>query len=173
MGQRSVVESAGGRVPLFSVVGASNSGKSTLLIKLVQALKNRGYRVAVIKHSRNFEVDQPGKDSWRYRAVGAGPVILAGPEQMVLFRAWEKEWEPEEIAQSLTDVDLVITEGYKKGKRPKIEVFREDNSRELICPPEDLIAVVSDVNKDWGVPVFDLEQIKELADFVEARFLKR
>ncbi|NLK51530.1 MAG: molybdopterin-guanine dinucleotide biosynthesis protein B, partial [Syntrophomonadaceae bacterium] len=86
------------RVPILSVVGFSNSGKSTLLVKLVAALKERGYRVAVIKHSCGFEVDQPGKDSWGYREVGAGPVVLAGPKQMVLFKSWEEELEPEDIA---------------------------------------------------------------------------
>jgi len=159
------------RIPLLSVVGISNSGKSTVLVKLVGALKRRGYRVAVIKHSRGFEVDQPGKDSWRYREVGAGPVVLAGPKQMVLFRSWEQEWEPEDIARGLYDVDLVITEGYKLGQRPKIEVFREEISSELICDPEDLLAVVSDSQRNWGVPVFNLEDIEGLANFVETKFL--
>jgi molybdopterin-guanine dinucleotide biosynthesis protein MobB len=159
------------QIPLLSVVGFSNSGKSTVLVKLVEELKKRGYRVAVIKHSRGFEVDQPGKDSWRYREVGAGPVILAGPKQMVLFRSWEKEWEPEEIARGLEDVDLVITEGYKLGRRPKIEVFREEISSELTCNPEELLAVVSDTPQNWGIPVFSLGDITGLGDFVETRFL--
>ena len=160
------------RVPILSVVGFSNSGKSTLLVKLVAALKERGYRVAVIKHSCGFEVDQPGKDSWGYREVGAGPVVLAGPKQMVLFKSWEEELEPEDIARRLHDVDMVITEGYKWGRHPKIEVFREQISSELICKPEDLLAVVSDTRRDWGVPVFNLEDIARLADFVETKFLK-
>lgn len=159
-------------VPLLSVVGVSNSGKSTVLVKLVQALKDRGYRVAVIKHSCGFEVDQPGKDSWRYQEVGAGPVVLAGPKKIVFFKPCAEECEPEVIARSLDDVDLVITEGYKTGRRPKIEVFREQNSSDLICKPDELLAVVSDTQRDWGVPVFHLEDIPGLADFVETKFLK-
>jgi len=161
------------KIPLLSMVGVSNSGKSTVLVKLLEALKDRGYRVAVIKHSRGFEVDQPGKDSWRYRKVGAGPVVLASPTQMVHFRSWEEEWEPEDIARVLYDVDMIITEGYKLGNRPKIEVFREQISSELICKPEELLAVVSDTRRDWGVPVFNPEDIAALADFVESTFLKR
>ena len=160
------------QVPLLSVVGVSNSGKSTLLVKLVKALKDRGYRVGVIKHSCGFEVDQPGKDSWGYQEVGAGPVVLAGPKQMISFKSWETELTPEEIVQSFDGVDLVLTEGYKLGKRPKIEVYRQQVSDDLICKPEELLAVVSDTRRDWGIiPVFDLEDIAGLADFVENKFL--
>jgi len=166
--QKKTAESS---VPLLSVVGVSNSGKSTLLVKLVKALKDRGYRVGVIKHSCGFEVDKPGKDSWGYQEVGAGPVVLAGPRQMIFFKSWEAELTPEEIAQGFDDIDLVITEGYKLGKRPKIEVFRQQISEDLICNPEELLAVVSDARRDWGIPVFDLEDIAGLADFVEKRFL--
>lgn len=160
-------------VPLLSVVGVSNSGKSTLLVKLIKALKDRGYQVGIIKHSCGFEVDQPGKDSWSYREVGARPVVLAGPTQMISFNSWETELTPEEIAQAFKGVDLVLTEGYKVGKRPKIEIFRQQNSQDLICKPEELLAVVSDTQRDWGIPVFDLEDIDGLADFVEKRFLNR
>lgn len=169
--KRSIYGSEGEKIPLFSIVGAHNSGKSTLLIKLVDELKKRGYRIGIIKHSRHFELDKPGKDSWRYRELNAGPVVLAGPKQMIFFRSWEAEWEPEDIAQDFKDVDLVITEGYKRGKRPKIEVFREGISEDLVCKPEELLAVVSDNRKDWGIPVFGTEEIIELADFVEKKFL--
>jgi molybdopterin-guanine dinucleotide biosynthesis protein MobB len=167
--QKKTAESS---VPLLSVVGVSNSGKSTLLVKLVKVLKDRGYRVGIIKHSCGFEVDKPGKDSWCYQEVGAGPVVLAGPRQMISFKSWETELTPEEIARNFDGVDLVLTEGYKLGKRPKIEVFRQQVSDDLICKPEELLAVVSDTRRDWGIPVFDLEDIAGLADFVENRFLR-
>lgn len=154
-------------IPVISVVGTSKSGKTTLVEKLVASFTARGYQVGVIKHARHFEVDYPGKDSWRYRQAGAKVVVLASAERMALMRSWQEEWPPEEIIKAMPDVDMVITEGYKWGNLPKIEVYRRENQGERVLGDAEVLAVVSDVPDDEGVPWFHLEEAERLADFLE------
>ncbi len=162
-------------IPIISIVGKSDSGKTTLIEKLVPELTRRGYRIATIKHDiHGFEVDREGKDSWRHKQAGAHTVVISSPQKVALIREVEKDLTLAEIRDKLIqDVDLILSEGYKKDIQPKIEVFRKDKHQDLLCTKEDnLIAIVSDKNFDIGVRCFFLDDIKGLADFIEEGFLK-
>lgn len=161
--------------PVLSVIGRSNSGKTTLIEGLVRSLVSRGYRIGTIKHHfhGDFEVDREGKDSWRHAEAGAVAVALSSPVRLAVIRRVEGEAEVEEIARMLGEVDLVITEGFKKGPWPKVEVNRAARGGELMCRPEEnLIAVVTDRALDIPPPCFGLESYDDIADFVEERFLR-
>ncbi len=161
-------------IPIISIVGKSDSGKTTLIEKLLPELTRRGHRIATVKHDiHGFEVDREGKDSWRHKQAGAHTVVIASPHKVALIRDVEKDWSLEEIRGKLIrDVDLILSEGYKKDIQPKIEIFRKEKHRELLCTKEDnLIAVVSDSSFDIGVPCFHLDDMKGLADFIEKEFL--
>ena len=161
-------------IPIISIVGKSDSGKTTLIEKLIPELTRRGYRIATVKHDvHGFEVDREGKDSWRHKKAGAHTVIISSPERLALIRDVEKDLTLEEIRETLVqDVDLIISEGYKKDVQPKIEVFRKEKHQELLCTKKDnLAAVVSNQPFDIDVPCFDLEDMKGLADFIGKKFL--
>lgn len=163
-------------IPIVSVVGKSGSGKTTLLERLIPLLKSRGYRVAVAKHHGHpTPFDQPGKDTFRHAAAGADVVIGASPVQLAVYLAQNGEALSLEaiLAQHAPEIDLMLTEGYKRGPYPKIEVCRSARSRELICQPHELLAVVSDLPFAVGVPRFALDDVAELADYLEATLLRQ
>ena len=160
--------------PIVSIVGRSGSGKTTLIERLIPALAARGARVATVKHHRHRSpVDVPGKDSWRHARAGAAAVVVAGAAELAFFRRVEGPLPLQGIVHEfLHDVDLVLTEGFKEGPAPKIEVSRAGQGLDLLCGPDDkLIAVVADRALSVAVPVFGLDAIEPLADFIEARFL--
>ena len=162
-------------IPIVSIVGKSDSGKTTLIEKLVPELTRRGYRIATVKHdTHGFEVDREGKDSWRHKQAGAHTVVISSPKKVALIRDVEKDLTLEEIRGKLVqDVDLILSEGYKKDVQPKIEIFRKEKHQELLCTKEDnLIAIVSDKTFNIGVPCFDLEDMAGLASFIEKEFIK-
>jgi len=162
-------------IPVVSVVGKSDMGKTTLLERLIPELKSRGYRVAVIKHdAHSFDIDHPGKDTWRHAKAGADVVVISSPAKIAMICKVEEEKKLDEIAAMIQDVDLIITEGYKRGNKPKIEVFRAARGeKELLCQPEELIAVASDMHFDIGVPVFALDDVVGLAFLIENKFLRK
>jgi len=161
-------------IPIISVVGRSDVGKTTLLEKLIPELKRRGYRVATVKHHAHpgFEIDRPGKDSWRHAQAGSDHVVIAAPDKVASIRRVDREPTLDEIAATITDVDIILTEGYKRTDKPKIEVIRAARSPEPICVPDELVAVVSDVDPPFDVPRFDLDDVSGLADLIEERFLR-
>lgn len=162
-------------IPIISIVGKSDSGKTTLIEKLVPELTRRGYRIATVKHDvHGFEVDREGKDSWRHKRAGAHTVVISSPEKVALIRDVERDLSLMEIRDKLIrDVDLVLSEGYKRDVQPKVEIFRKERHQELLCAKEDnLIAIVSDQTFNVGVPCFDLEDTKGLSDFIEKEFLR-
>jgi molybdopterin-guanine dinucleotide biosynthesis protein B len=121
-------------VPIISVVGKSKVGKTTLLEKLLPEIKKRGYRVAVIKHDvHGFDIDRPGKDTWKHARAGADIVVISSPQKMAIIEKVDREKTLAEIASKLDHVDLIITEGYKRQDKPKIEVFRSEVSDTLLC----------------------------------------
>lgn len=158
---------------IISVVGKSKSGKTTLIEKLIPELKKRGHRIGIIKHAfHHFDVDKKGKDSWRHKAAGADTVIVATRGRIAMVRDDDAE-SLDHIASYLQDMDLIITEGYKKENKPKIEIFREASPHNTpLCEGDDtLIAFVTDTDLDLNVPKFGLEDAEALADFVENRYL--
>jgi len=160
-------------IPLLSIVGRSGSGKTTLLEKLIPELKQRGYRVAVVKHHSHAGAafDLPGKDTWRLAQAGADHVLLAAPDQVLHRRSLSAELPLEELVAGIKDVDLIITEGYKHGPAPKIEVNRRAHAAELVLPAEALLAVVSDQRFALPLPQFDLDDVSGLADLIEERLI--
>jgi molybdopterin-guanine dinucleotide biosynthesis protein B len=161
--------------PIISVVGKSGVGKTVFLEKLIAELKGRGFRIGTIKHDvHGFEIDQPGKDSWRHAQAGSDTVVLSSPDRVAVIKRLEEEMGLDEIAQSyLGDVDLVLTEGYKSGPKVKIEVSRRERSRRLVSAPEDLMAVVADHSFEVPVPQFGLDDVAGVADLLVDRFVGR
>jgi molybdopterin-guanine dinucleotide biosynthesis protein B len=161
-------------IPIVSIVGKSNSGKTTLIEKLIPELHRRGYRVGTVKHDvHGFEVDKEGKDSWRHRKAGAYSTIISSPQQIALVRTMNYDAPLEEIRDRfIQDVDIIIAEGYKKGSTPKVEVFRKEVHKEPLCTGEDhLLALVSNQCFDLGVPCLDLNDSKGVVDIVESTLL--
>ena len=160
-----------------SFVAKSGTGKTTLLEKVIAGLKNRGYRVGVIKHdAHRFDIDHPGKDSHRLTAAGADTMLIASPEKLALVKRHAEAPPVEELLVTyFSDVDIVLTEGYKKAGLPKIEVHRAERSPTLLCRGEEhdpsLIAVVSDEPLTLDVPIFDLNSPHEVVAFLEKEFL--
>lgn len=154
-------------IPVVSVVGMSGSGKTTFLEKLIVELKSRNIRVGIIKHHvHDIEIDRPGKDTWRHARAGADVVAISTPGKVAVFSKVEREMELAELVNIIGEVDIVITEGYKKGDRPKIEIARSGFTQSLISRPEELIAIVSDINWDAGVPVYGLENSAGVANLL-------
>jgi molybdopterin-guanine dinucleotide biosynthesis protein B len=162
-------------IPIISIVGKSDSGKTTLIEKLIPELTRRGYRVATVKHDMHgFEVDREGKDSWRHKQAGAHTVVISSPQKLALIRDVEKDFALDEIrGKWIQDVDLIISEGYKRDVQPKIEIFRKEKHKKLLCTKRDnLIAIVSNRKFRAGVPCFDLEDMRSLASFIEKEILR-
>ena len=161
-------------IPIISIVGKSDSGKTTLIEKLIPELNRKGYRVATVKHDvHSFEVDREGKDSWRHRRAGSHSTVISSPQQLAIIRDMEHDASLEEIRDRfIRDVDIIITEGYKKDSAPKVEVFRKEAHREPLCTRDDnLVAFVSNQHFDLGVPCLDLNDGKALADLLERTVL--
>ena len=161
-------------IPIICIVGASDSGKTTFLEKLIPELTRRGYRVGALKHdAHGFEMDREGKDTWRLRQAGANTVAISSPTRVAAIRTVEKELEPGEIAARLFwSEDILITEGFKRSPFPKIEVFRKEIEPEPICGPGDnLIALVTDDPVSSDLPRFSFGEVSKVADFIEGRYL--
>ncbi len=162
-------------IPIVSIVGKSNSGKTTLLEKIIADLTHRGYRIATIKHNRHgFDIDHEGKDSYRHKKAGAHTTVVSSPHLLALVQDVDHDHSFDEIRDKfISGADIILTEGFKVNDYPKIEVFRAELKRELISSRKDgLVAVASDVKLDIDVPCLDLNDPKAVADFIELRFLK-
>jgi len=161
---------------VVSVVGTSKVGKTTFLEKLIPELRRRGYRIGTIKHDvhDSFAMDQEGKDTWRHRQAGAQTVAISSPSRIGLTKEVREELSLDGlVALYFQDEDLVLTEGYKGGNKPKIEICRKEQQTQPICSEKDgLVAVVSDFPTGGGVPCLPLEDVGRVADFIEERFLE-
>ncbi len=162
-------------IPIVSIVGKSDSGKTTLIEKLLPELTRRGYRIATVKHDvHGFDVDREGKDSWRHKRAGAHTVIISSPQKVAVIRDVDRDLRLDELRDKfIQDVDLIVSEGYKTDVQPKIEIFRKEKHTELLCTQDDrLVAIVSNQTFHIGVPCFALDDMKGLGDFIESKFLK-
>ena len=163
-------------IPIVSIVGKSNSGKTTLLVKIIADLTHRGYRIATIKHNRHgFDIDHEGKDSYRHKKAGAHTTVVSSPHQLALVQDVDHDHSFEEIRDKfISGADIILTEGFKVNDYPKIEVFRTELKRDLISSRKDgLVAVAADVKLDIDVPCLDINDPKTVADFIEIHFLKQ
>ena len=157
-------------IPVITIIGKSGAGKTTLLEKLIAELSSRGYAIGTVKHHSHvgFDIDRPGKDSWRHAQAGSQHVVIAAPDKIAAYRHLERELELDEITASMTDVDMILVEGYKQSNKPAIEVLRAANSLEMMSTPEQRIALVTDACLTVDVPVFQLDDCHGVADFIEA-----
>ena len=168
--------------PVVCIIGRKNSGKTELTVRLGSELNRRGHRVMTVKHGHGFNVDEPGKDSWRHRHEGgAVRTVLACPSDFAVVGSWPAAEMPlsELVERFLWDADIVLAEGFKSAAEPTIEVFRFVNGGEPLsfADPEassGTIALVTDrTGMDVSIPVFDLGDsnfVGKLADFLEERF---
>ncbi|GAB6173470.1 molybdopterin-guanine dinucleotide biosynthesis protein B [Paradesulfitobacterium aromaticivorans] len=158
-------------IPVVSVVGKSDSGKTTLLEKILREAKKRGWRVATVKHDvHGFEMDKPGKDTWRHAQAGADVVVISSPTKIAVLEKVEEDQPLDEVVKRVQGVDLIFTEGYKRAHKPKIEVFRSAVHKDLLCQPEELLAIASDVQFELGVPCYDLDDAAGLCDLLAEKF---
>ena len=162
------------KTPIICIVGKSESGKTTLIEKLIPELKKRGYRIGSIKHAcQAFDIDKKGKDSWRHRKAGADIVLIASTDKIAIIKDNDCE-SLDCLEKYFNDVDIVIVEGFNKENLPKIEIVRKDSKKKPLCLGDSkLIALVTDVDIDHNVPRFGLEEIYNIADFIEKNYLKR
>lgn len=162
-------------IPYVSFSAKSGTGKTTYLEKLVACLKEKGLRIALIKHdAHGFELDQPGKDSYRLREAGVDTMILSGPDQTVqISRHTAGEPSLKQLLSSIQGVDLILIEGYKFGAQPKIQLLRKGYSETPVGNPENTIAYVADFPYDpvpSDLPVFDLNDPQDLAEYLVSSF---
>lgn len=155
---------------VYGVIGWKNSGKTTLVERLVADIAARGYTVSTVKHTHHgVDVDRPGKDSHRHRQAGAGQVILASSARWALMSELRGAPEPalEDLLAHLAPVDLVIVEGYKRDTHPKIEVWRAETGQPLIAANDPTVrAVASPDAPATSRPVIGLDDVSGIADFI-------
>lgn len=155
---------------VFGFAGWSGSGKTTLIEKLIPRFTRRGLRVSLIKHAHHaFDVDQPGKDSYRHRHAGASEVLVTSSRRWVLMHELRGEPEPNFEAQvgQLAPCDLVLVEGFKHAPIPKLEVWRAATGEGLLHPNDPhIVALATDAEVDTGLPRLDLNDVEGIAGFI-------
>ncbi|SDR56765.1 molybdopterin guanine dinucleotide biosynthesis accessory protein MobB [Rhizobiales bacterium GAS113] len=162
---------------LLGIAGWSGAGKTTLLAKLIPALVEHGLSVATVKHAHHdFEIDQPGKDSFVHRQAGAAEVIVSSARRFALIHELARgEAEPSlpALLARLSPCDLVLVEGFKRLPHPKLEVFRAANGREPLHPSDpQILAIASDQPfPQASVPVIALDDVAAIRDLVVAKAL--
>jgi len=156
---------------IFGLTGWSGSGKTTLIVKVLPALVARGLRVSTLKHAhKGFDIDHPGKDSHNHRLAGATEVLVSSPKRWAVMHELRDEPEPtlDELLARATPVDLLLIEGFKRDRHPKLEVWRRSVGKPLICVDDPtIVALASDGPvPESPVPVFDLEDAEGIAALI-------
>jgi molybdopterin-guanine dinucleotide biosynthesis protein MobB len=171
-------------VPAIAFIGRKNSGKTSLVVPLISELTSRGYRVGSVKHHSHdaFGIDVPGKDSFRHREAGSVHSVIASPAHVASIRDLDHELKFDEILETMTDVDVVLVEGYRYGGIPTIEIFRSGSERDVEAAGqlESFVSIgvatdmpsIEEKAAKLQVPCFDINDIKGIADFVETRIIK-
>jgi molybdopterin-guanine dinucleotide biosynthesis protein MobB len=158
--------------PVICIVGHSNSGKTTLVEKILPELKSRGYRVATAKHAQDIDLDHPGTDSWRHVAAGSAEMVLATKDRVVMVKPVAGSPALDEVVRLIgEEYDLVLAEGFKGESAPKIEVQRNQTGP-LLTGLKGLFAVVSDEDIAVTTRRFSWSDIKGLVDLIEEGFIK-
>ena len=155
---------------IFGVTGWKNSGKTGLMERLITEFTALGLTVSSIKHAHHsFDIDHPGRDSYRHRDAGARQVLLASRNRWALMHELRDEDEPSlgDLLKQLSPVDLVLIEGYKRDRHPKIEAHRKETGQPLIAPEDEtIVAVASDTSVAIDRPVLDLNDTAAIANFI-------
>ncbi len=155
---------------IFGFAGYSGSGKTTLIEKLIPLFTRRGLKVSLIKHAHHaFDVDQPGKDSWRHRHAGCSEVLVTSSRRWALMHELRGAEEPDltEMIKRLSPCDLLLVEGFKHERIPKLEIYREETGESLLHPHDgNIVAVASDRRLSTGLPLLDLNDPPAIASFI-------
>lgn len=161
-------------IPTVSIVGKSKCGKTVLIEKLIPELQKRNYKVATIKHdAHGFDIDHPGRDTWRHSQAGSDCVTISSPSGIAMIRKTDHEWTLDQLIELNSDADIIITEGYRMSNKPKVEIVRGARSTEPICLAEELIALVTDTELVLeGVPTFHIDDVVSIADIIERKIIK-
>jgi len=161
---------------IFGFAGYSGSGKTTLIVQLIPLFVEKGLRVSLIKHAHHdFDVDMPGKDSYRHRKAGCAEVLVTGGQRWALMHELHDEPEPtlEQLLAHFSPCDLVLVEGLKKEPVPKLEIYRKENGKPLLFPVDPhIVGVATDSVVSTGLPQLDINQPQAIADFI-LNFLER
>jgi len=161
------------RLPgLVTIVGRSGSGKTTLLERLIPELRKRGLRIGTVKHHlHGFDIDHPGKDSWRHKQAGSETTVISSPHKIGMLMDVDHDHSLEELLPFFNGKDIVISEGYKKAKVPKVEIYRPEVHDSPVCEKdENLIAIMTDADVRLDVPRFGTGDVKKLADLLVKYF---
>ena len=158
---------------VIGLAGWSGAGKTTLLSRLMPRLIDEGARVSVIKYTHHgFDIDKPGKDSWVHREAGATQVLISSTRRWALLNELRDDPEPSlfELLAKMAPVDYVLIEGFKSEGHRKIEIYRAENAKPLIFPNDpNIIAIATDTQVKSELPMFDLDDIPAIANFVKER----
>jgi len=167
--------------PIVSIVGRSESGKTLLMEQLIAEFKRRGYKIAALKHSHcgAIEVDQPGKDTWKFAQAGSDGVCISSPRKLAFIKKSDHDLRIDEVLPIIgPEFDLILVEGFKKSELPKIEVHRKELGNDLLCSPEELSAIVTDGSLDtpladsYKLPILSWADTAAIADFIEKNFVR-
>ncbi|MGD9731174.1 MAG: molybdopterin-guanine dinucleotide biosynthesis protein B [Desulfamplus sp.] len=173
---------------IISIAGRSGSGKTTFLEKLIPYLKRKGYHIGVIKHAHcGVQMDKKGKDSWRHKNAGAAGTVVVSPGLISMVKDYkepdldfikEESFNVESViigdaAYYLSDMDLIIVEGFKHSLLPKFEIFRAgaDHHTPLFLEDKNLAAFITDADYNAAVPIFGLDDAEKVADFIEEKYI--
>ena len=152
---------------LIGLAGWSGAGKTTLLTRVIPHLVTRGLKVSTIKHAHHsFDVDVPGKDSYRHREAGATEVLISSGKRFALMHELrdEAEWPLADLLRKMSSVDLLIIEGFKRDNHPKIEVHRAENGKPFLFPDDaNIVALASDAQPDTNLPLIHIDEIERIA----------
>lgn len=159
--------------PIVCIVGKPKVGRTTLIEKLIPELKRRNYRVACVKHDvHGFEIDYPGKDTWRFAQAGSDAAVISSPQKLALIKRTDHDSHLEELSYLLgTEFDIILAEGYRQGNAPKIEVHRKEVPGELLFSDRELLALATDERLDLAVPQYSLDDAAGLVDLIEKKVL--
>ncbi len=155
--------------PVVAIVGKSGAGKTVIMEKLITEFKARGYRVGAVKHTHQaVELDAPGKDTWRYSEAGSDAVAISSPLRITIYKNLDRDPSLEQTVLQLGDsYDIILAEGFKTSRTPKIEVCPTGKTEDMVCSESDLRAVISDGRPPVKIPVFGRGEIGKVADFIE------
>ncbi|MEH5099146.1 molybdopterin-guanine dinucleotide biosynthesis protein MobB [Atlantibacter hermannii] len=167
-------------IPILGIVGWSGTGKTTLLKKLIPALNQRGIRVGLIKHTHhNMDVDKPGKDSYELRKAGASQTLVASSERWALMTETPDEapLDLQYLASRMDQrtLDIILVEGFKHEAIPKLFLYREGAGRSVneLSYDEYAIALITDIDIAYSLPVIDINDAQQVAEFIEAWLRKQ
>jgi len=165
-------------IPVFAFAGFSNSGKTTLVCKVIASLKDQGIRIASVKHDgHDFSMDQQGKDTWKHQQAGAEVVAITSANKLAIldYRSYERTEQLKQVLQYIRDVDLIIVEGFKTIPIPKIFIVRDESQLKYLEELPAIEGIATDLSKDffveqYSLPVYDINDVQTICDYIVNRF---